>query len=664
MAVVKVSTYFCYHLFGLWKQEIESLFSEQPFLVYVDEDDTYVYLPLSPQIIPPVVNASLTPVLCSVDMSTTSMRQFVGNECDLGEYAIEDVTLGDLIPKRDPAHLVRIDNEYLRYLCNFVIRAAGSTTLRAFIKHRCSQHGYLDEYHNVFPSDLALVDVKHTVIELTSEMMRCNRKVYASDKYNRSVAALRDTLSQKLSKNEIEYALCGIVYHMLCDSVVTCMGRLWCFIEGVWVECPSDGYLWNFLTNELVEYLTSEDAHPIASHVKSVHTRTKMLKDIKLRLLDDSFDRLLDSKRELVRMRNGVLNTDTCLLQEAVPSDYVSIVTGVKYEIFDHRSSEMTRLIRILRSIFADEDVLDFFIMSCATFLEGFNVNKVLYIWWGTGNNAKSLVQTLVMKTFGEYCSTAPTSLITGRRTSSSNATPELCHVEKTLVVFLQEPNPDERLKAGMVKEMTGNDRMYTRQLFKSGKTMMFKAKMVIVCNNIIEIPGMDAALRRRIIVLPFLSTFLDPREYNIRSAKGTLDPDCRMIDPNIERQLLECSSAFMYLLCKRYHERQQFHVPQIILDTTEDFITRNNYQLQFIQRFVCVVPGCNTAITEIYEMFKDWFKRSYPGKRIPDLELFATELANEGYRHDDSEVIANVFISYNGDLTKNDTFDRYDQRL
>ena len=678
MSVVKVVTRFSYHTSkNLWKHEIENICIAVPFLVYVDKYDTYVYCPTCPELdvtFGDVIHAcndsisSLAPVLCfpPVDMSTTTMLEFVGDHC-LSDYAIEALTLGDAFDScRSDVNAIGsvsdmsvfIENEYLKYLCTFVMRGAHisiSTTLRSFIKYIFMQNGYLDEYNMLFPSDNGVLATKHTVIELTSEMMKCNHNMYTSDKYNRSATTLRTILAKRLSKNEAEYAVCGMVYDMLCDSVITCMGKLWCFMDGIWIECSSDGYLWNFLTNSFVEYLITEGAHSIASDVKSVHTRTKMLKDIKLRLLDDSFETLLDSKRELVRMKNGVLNTDTCSLHDAVPSDYVSVVTGVPYNRFDQDSYNVAVLMHILVSIFPHEDVLEFFIMSCGTFLEGFNFNKVLYIWWGTGNNAKSLVQTLVMKAFGEYCSTAPTSLITGKRTGSSSATPELCHVEKKLVVFLQEPNPEEKIKAGMIKEMTGNDRMYTRQLFRSGKTMMVKAKLVIVCNNIIEIPGMDAALRRRIVVLPFVSTFLDQREYNLRSAKGTLDADVRMIDPSIESQLLACSPAFMYLICNKYNEGKQFHVPQIIQDTTEQYLTRNNYQLMFMKRFLHVVEGSRTATTEAYERFKDWFKRCYPGKRVADLEVFLTELANEGYKDNGTGIIEDLYCAYNGDLVSHE---------
>ena len=259
------------------------------------------------------------------------------------------------------------------------------------------------------------------------------------------------------------------------------------------------------------------------------------------------------------------------------------------------------------------------------------------------------------MKALGEYCSTAPTSLVTGQRTNSSNATPELCHVEKRLVVFLQEPNPDEKIKAGKMKEMTGNDSMYVRQLFKSGKTITFKAKIVIVCNNIIEIPGMDAAIRRRVIVVPFVSTFLSANEYRARSIKGTLEPNSMTIDPSIERNLLSCKSAFMHVLCKRYSEFKDggflLDVPQKIREVTDEYVTRNNHQLVFIRNFVHRVTGSVVAVTEVYEMFKEWFRRSYPGKRVSDFERFTGELCDEGYRDDGGGIISNAFVSYTGEL-------------
>ena len=694
------------------------------YLVYVDEDEdyrTYVYfvneevnireVDFKAEVIKDINNCSLqllqsTSVHCNptVDMSTMSFAQFAHlhssdrdgilsrtneYESELYDYAIEDVTIEKLIHDlKDNTRCSSNTSEYMfkvywpnslikfldsdafdndiKSMCMFVDLAldhADPGKLVSYIKHTLITRKYMseDDFDDAFCGDYS--PIKYTMLEVRSEMMKCNKNLYIAYKQKLLDSMLMSIVEDSRSKAEMEHKISGLVYEILFDSVVNCMNTLWCFIDGVWQECSTDGYIWNFLTTDFIEYLISqgERVQKVVMHIMSVPIRSRMMKDIKMRLQDDNFYVLLDSKRNIIRMTNGVYDTMTGTLSDPVPSDYVSVVTGVPYQIFDEKSAHLTKLMRILGSIFPDPEILDFFILSCCSFLEGYNSPKIFYIWWGAGNNAKSLVQTLVMKTFGDYCSTAPTSLVTGKRTESSNATPELCHVERKLIVFLQEPNPDEKIKAGKMKEMTGNDSMYVRQLFKSGKTMILKAKLVIVCNNIIEIPGMDAAIKRRIVVLPFTSTFLDPAEYRARSFKGNLEPNSNIIDLSVEKDLLSCKAAFMYLICRRYREWVQdenmfLNVPQVIKKVTEEYITRNNYPLKFIRKYLhpIKIPGDSdshsVAATEIYEMFKDWFRRGYPGKKVQDFEKFTKELSDEGYKSDDNGAILDAFYSYNGD--------------
>lgn len=678
MSIVEFSTATSFHLFDSWKDELEEKISRgiasDCYLVFAGDENqsqigfgtcsAYVYFPTAEveggiRQLPDDVDPHATPVYCrsashpEVDMSTTSFEELSGvNDMPYSERAIEDVTIGDIVDSIGSSSVVSLhdhaDDEVKTMYMFASLSLCEPSTLMSYIQHALVSRGYADMCLGVDPQ-------KYTALEARSEMMRCNPKLYAAYKKKTIDVMFASAMDESRTKSEMEHKVTGLACELLMDSVVSCTGSLWCFSEGVWQECSTDGYIWNFLTNDLIEYLTSNGAEHIALHIMSVPIRSRIMKDIRMRLQDDRFDERLDSKRNVIRMVNGVYDTALQTLSDPVPSDYVSVVAGVPYQVFDERSRDMIKLMRILETIFPDPAVLDFFILSCSTFLEGYNSPKVFYIWWGMGNNAKSLVQTLVMKTLGEYCSSAPTSLVTGKRADSSNATPELCHVEKRLVVFLQEPNPDEKIKAGKMKEMTGNDSMYVRQLFKSGKAMVLKAKIVIVCNNIIEIPGMDAAIRRRIVVVPFTSTFLDPAEYRARTAKGTLEENSNIIDLSVERELLSCKSAFMYLLCRRYNEwvhleNMSLPLPDVIKDVTEDYVTRNNYQLRFIRTFFNPVPGSSMASAEIYELFKDWFRKSYPGKKVQDFEKFAKEMADEGFREDGNGVVHDVFVCYNGE--------------
>ncbi len=671
MSIVEFCTRAQRDLFYTWADEVhgkaaELSGSDEPvYLAFAGYDSTYLYFPAVVALgavhkLPNDIDPNATALHCSpaIDASLTTFAEFTGDhDAPFSDNAVEDLTISDVVDYVCNYSVVPVtvydhaDSEIksMYTFVNLALPESDTSMLMSYIKHAIITRGYADAV------DDDVVPAKYTMLEARSEMKRCNSGLYSTFKQKLLSVLLQSIQEDSRSKSEMEHKVSGLAFELLFDNVVSCMGTLWCFADGVWQECSSDGYIWNFLTTEFIEYLTSKGADTIALHLMSVNIRSRMMKDIKMRLQDDNFYELLDSKRHIIRMTNGVYDTTRETLADPVPSDYVSVVAGVPYQVFDRSSSELSKLMTILSSIFPDPEILDFFILSCSTFLEGYNSPKVFYIWWGMGNNAKSLVQTLVMKTLGEYCSTAPTSLVTGKRTESSNATPELCHVEKRLVVFLQEPNPEEKIKAGKMKEMTGNDSMYVRQLFKSGKTMVLKAKIVIVCNNIIEIPGMDAAIRRRIVVLPFTSTFLDPAEYEARLAKGTLEPNSNIINLSVEKELLSCKSAFMYVLCRRYsewvnYENMSMNVPSIIKGITEEYITRNNYQLRFIKNFLHPLKGSSVAAAEIYEMFKEWFRKSYPGKKVQDFEKFAKEVSDEGYKEDRNGVVNDVFVSYNGD--------------
>lgn len=657
-----------YDLYRSWLNELREYVQsivqnpDEIYLVFVDSKDTVVYFPNTKLdndifVLPDGMSPQLNPVYCShaENLTDISFSELTGidnmpfSECDL-----DDIEIGYIVQSH--IQLVPINNiqdKELKYLFEFQFHAHpdfDNSTLFSYLKYLLINKG---EKYTISEQ---IVAKKHTQLELGSELIKCNYLFYNTYKNMKTKFNLLNILDNSRSKFESEHLICGLVHEILNDHVVNCMGELWYFEDSIWKECSADGYLWNFLTTNFIDYLHTNNADKLALFIMSITTRSKLLKDVKLRLQDDSFTEKLDTKRHLINMTNGVYNTDTEILSHAVPSDYVSITTNVPYQIFDAHSAEITQLMSILETIFPEPDLLDYFITSCSSFLEGYNSPKLFYIWWGTGNNAKSLIQTLVMKTFGEYCSTAPTSLVTGKRGDSSGATPELCHVEKRLIVFLQEPNPEERIKVGRVKEMTGNDTMYVRQLFKAGKTITIKSKFVLVCNNIIEIPGMDAAIRRRLVVLPFLSTFLDPMEYQDKQQKGTLAKYSQIINPSIEKDLLSCTSAFMYLLCRKYSEYKEFSIPSppIIKQTTEYYMTKNNYPLKFINNFVHRATGYTMQVTEIYELYKDWYRKSYPSKRVQDYEIFLKELNDEGYKEDDNGVFMDTYVNYTGELSKN----------
>lgn len=87
--------------------------------------------------------------------------------------------------------------------------------------------------------------------------------------------------------------------------------------------------------------------------------------------------------------------------------------------------------------------------------------------------------------------------------------------------------------------------------------------------------------------------------------------------------------------------------LPKDALIIEYDCVAKDNHQLIFIRHFVHRVPGSTIAAADVYEMFKEWFKRSYPGKRIQGFDRFTELLCEEGYKDDGKGWIDNAFVSY-----------------
>jgi P4 family phage/plasmid primase-like protien len=452
---------------------------------------------------------------------------------------------------------------------------------------------------------------------------------YVKVRYENMCKKLEELLSSSNSVGpKCEDIISDILYECIVDIVTYYERDWWIFEDGLW-RSGANNSLWMIVSKHFKEFLFGEVyrnesmVNGLIDYMGSVSSRLRVLKDLSLKLSDGFFVDKLDSKRGLVRVLNGTLNVRTGKLRESLPSDYFSLSCGVRYLEYIHES-ETQELLDILRQIFPTEEVLRFFVRSCSSILEGFNKNKVFYVWWGRGNNGKTLLQRFITSIFGDYCITLSSSLITGRRAASSEATPDVQYSQNRLVVFLQEPNPEERIQVGRMKELTGNDRIYKRELYKPGSSMEFKAKMVIVANNAMEVPNMDAAFRKRMVVIPFESTFTN-------SPRGDFQFP---IDVDMEEKMFKYREAFLNLLVREYEEfdKEKLYIPRYVRETTEQYITINNYSLKYIQNYISEDEGNDVLVADLYSSFKEWFKEGYPGRRIPPISDFVLEVSNADY--------------------------------
>jgi P4 family phage/plasmid primase-like protien len=250
----------------------------------------------------------------------------------------------------------------------------------------------------------------------------------------------------------------------------------------------------------------------------------------------------------------------------------------------------------------------------------GGNPHKLVLFWSGEGHNAKSVTQTLFEQMMGKYAIKLPTSLLTGKRTASSNASPELARSGNGVRwAVLQEPDKSDVINIGVLKELSGNDTFFARALHKNGREIKPMFKLIFICNDPPKLPYNDQAAWNRIRVLPFESTFCDdaPETYE-EQVKQKRFPK----DPYFEDKIPGMLEAFAWYLLehrKTHPHKHGYSEPEKVKLATSNYQKQNDVFKQFEDDVIVPDDTKGISLTEVYNYFKEWFRESIPNQTVPN---------------------------------------------
>ena len=227
-------------------------------------------------------------------------------------------------------------------------------------------------------------------------------------------------------------------------------------------------------------------------------------------------------------------------------------------------------------------------------------------------SNGKSSLITLVKNTFGDYYDSADTSLLTKKKSSASNATPELANKLGKRLVVMQEPEEDDKIQAGSMKSLSGGDTIVSRPLYKDEVKYVPQFKLVLVCNNLPVITVSDGGTWRRIKVIPFDSEFVE------KLSKPS-KPNQFLIDKKVEEKIKTWHQAFAWLLLKKYYVMYKnnnftFKEPEEVQMSTKEYQNDSNYLNEFISESYETTKSQNDKISfaDFMEKLRAWYKSKY----------------------------------------------------
>lgn len=394
------------------------------------------------------------------------------------------------------------------------------------------------------------------------------------------------------------------------------------------------------VTPEDDTYVSKRDnCFATCKNLKTTSVKSNILTECKELFYDTDrvFLNKLDNNSKLLGFNNGVYDLDTFEFRKGKPEDYISLSTGIDYSPISEwqDSCELNEITEFLEQVITNRNVRNYIINLMSTFICGSTKNEKFHVWSGSGGNGKSKLIELLEHSLGDYCCKMSIQNLTSKRADAGAANPELARTQGKRFLNLQEPDEKCKLNVGLMKEMTGGDKIIARALYKEPVEFKPQFKMVLTCNQKPQLPNDDEGTWRRVVLIEFNSKFcpnpkghwvdyneniITEEEHNNNKAIGIFSdkwhpeneefPQFPM-NEELNDKFKYWTEPFMSMLIDQFTKKIPLVEPEEILEYTKEYRMTNDFAKQFIDEVLILDEQGTTKINELFRRYKEWLKET-----------------------------------------------------
>lgn len=345
---------------------------------------------------------------------------------------------------------------------------------------------------------------------------------------------------------------------------------------------------------------------------------------------------LLDTNHRLLGVANGIveLRPDGYTLRKAEKSDLVTLNTNTPF-LYASDLAKAGGTVALGRKMWTD--YLNLFLpdMELRRFVQkvmgycllGVNSERLGIFLVGSTTTGKTTMLSAVMSAMGNYASSVDLSLFAESR---GGANPELIDVLARRVITATEA-ASANISAEVFKSMTGNDEKKGRPLYSNNFIARKPAFVpLIATNSPPKMPGADAALKKRLLIIPFR------HQASKREDRITATDDISLYSREaVLHWLVEGWAIYAS------EGLDPANWPVVVKGEVHDFVGDLSYELGFIHdclRHLEPIKGKNhyeqsLHLKDVFEAYQDWIiaNGGDPARR-KDMNEFRKDLAKNGF--------------------------------
>jgi putative DNA primase/helicase len=408
-------------------------------------------------------------------------------------------------------------------------------------------------------------------------------------------------------------------------------GRWLVYDSKRWViddACEVENLIKETVRGIYVEAANVEDASErkkLATHAKASESKKRVADALYLARSEPGIPvrpRELDTDPWLLNCDNGTVDLRTGELREHRADDLLTKMAPPAYD----PAAEAPTFEHFLKRILPEEALRRFVRRAMGYAASGSVSEELLAILYGTGANGKSTLVNAVMDVLGDYATQAPPELLLAKRNSHPT---ELAALFGARFVASVEVDEGRRLAEGLVKQLTGRDRITARRMREDFWQFDPTHTVFLATNHRPEVRGTDVAIWRRIKLVPF------------EVAIPLSEQDTAL--PEKLQDELPGILAWLVRGCLEY-QGEGLGEPDAVLKATASYRSDMDLLAGFLEDRCVVHENARAGATQLYNAYGEWCSEN--GETAETQRRFGLRLRERGFASErDPETRRKVWV-------------------
>lgn len=341
----------------------------------------------------------------------------------------------------------------------------------------------------------------------------------------------------------------------------------------------------------------------------------------------DDFDR----DDMLINVANGYIDLTSRELYKHDINKMFSQITNTDYT----EKMQPAVWLDFLNDIFAgDQEVIRYIQKALGYSLTGSTREQIMFILFGKGRNGKSIFVEVISEILGDYSNNMQAKSLMVKKNDNVNT--DIARLSKARFVTSSEPNEGFRFDEGLIKQLTGGDKVTARFLYAEEFEYTPKFKIWVSTNHKPIIRGTDDGIWRRLVLIPF--------DVQIPEEK---------VDKDLKYKLLREAPAILNWMAEGAYMWMQegLAMPEKLKEAVQKYRNEMDMLGQFIEDCCKVDKNSSEKVSNLHQAYKTWSNDNLTSTKVLGMKSFSQKMEERFVK--ESRRDANYFIGIEIDNKK-----------